>query len=158
MFNILGPYKYVVDLLVVAALVGGALFAVHTYNGYQQQIGYDRRDVEQVKVDKAKAETQRLRELALQKERDDAERKGEEQAARSAVERDAAIATNRVLNGTIKALNTRVATAPIEAVRKYAATCGAVLSACTAEYQAVGADAQGHADDSLKLQNAWPTK
>lgn len=158
MLNLLGPYKYVVYLLVAAAMVGGALFAVHAYNSHQQQIGYDRRSAEQDKLDKQHADVQRLRELALQKERDDAERKGEEQAARSAKERDAAAATNRVLNATIKSLTTRVATAPIEAVRKYATTCGAVLSACAAEYQAVGADAQGHADDSLKLQNAWPTK
>lgn len=145
-------------LLIYATLVAAAMFAVQTYNSHQQQIGYDRRDTEQVKLDKAKAETQRLRELALQKDKDDAEQKSQEQNARSIAERDAAVATNRVLNNTIKSLNARVATAPIEAVRKYATTCGAVLSACTAEYQAVGADAQGHANDSLKLQNSWPTK
>jgi len=145
-------------ILMWAALVAAAMFAVHAYNDHQQQIGYDRHVNEQMKLDKAKAETQRLREIALQKDKDDAEQKFQEQTARANSERDAAIAANRVLNGTIKSLNARVATAPIEAVRKYATTCGAVLSACTAEYQAVGADAQGHANDSLKLQNSWPTK
>lgn len=158
MLSLLGPYKYVVYLLVAAAMVGGALFAVHTYNSHQQQIGYDRHSAEQDKLDKQHADVQRLRELALQKERDDAERKGEEQAAKSAKERDAAIAAKRMSDRTIAELNAKLSTAPLEAIRKYATTCNTIFSACTAEYQAVGADAQGHADDSLKLQNAWPTK
>lgn len=158
MFNFLSPYKYVVGILAVAVLVGGVVYGVHTYNAHQQQIGYDRRDAEQIKLDKAHAETQRLRELALQKEKDDAELQAQAQLLKSAAERDAALAAKRMSDRTIADLNARLATAPLEAVRKYAATCNAVFSACTAEYQAVGAEAQGHADDSLKLQRAWPTK
>jgi hypothetical protein len=37
--NFLGPYKYVVDFLVIAVLVGAAALGVHKYNTYQQDIG-----------------------------------------------------------------------------------------------------------------------
>ena len=37
--NFLGSYKYVVDFLVIAALVGLAAVGIHKYNAYQQDIG-----------------------------------------------------------------------------------------------------------------------
>lgn len=37
--NFLGPYKYVVDTIILVSLVGAILFGVHKYNTFEQGIG-----------------------------------------------------------------------------------------------------------------------
>lgn len=42
MLNFLSPYKYVIDAIVIAALVAGIAFGIHKYNANQQEIGASR--------------------------------------------------------------------------------------------------------------------
>ena len=60
------------------------------------------------------------------------------------------------LRDDIADLQRRLPSATLDACRRDGAALGAVLSACRAEYEALGRDAQGHADDTLTLQQAWP--
>ena len=53
--------------------------------------------------------------------------------------------------------NVRIATASRAAVDEYAATAGELLNSCTAEYRAVAAAADGHANDARLISEAWPT-
>lgn len=53
-------------------------------------------------------------------------------------------------------LQRRLPGASLDACRRDAAALGAVFAACTAELGALARDAQGHADDTLTLQQAWP--
>lgn len=62
------------------------------------------------------------------------------------------------LRDDISDIQRRLPGATLDACRRDAAALGTVLSACRAEYEALGRDAQGHADDTLTLQQAWPTK
>ena len=52
MLSLLGPYKYVLDFLVVAALVAAAAVGLHAYNAHQQGLGEAR---VQAQWDKQKA-------------------------------------------------------------------------------------------------------
>lgn len=52
--------------------------------------------------------------------------------------------------------NTRLANAPVDAVRRYAIAADAVLNECQREYQDMASKADGHVGDVLKLQQAWP--
>lgn len=53
-------------------------------------------------------------------------------------------------------LQRRLPSATPDACRRDAAALATVFGACTAELEALGRDAQGHADDTLTLQQAWP--
>ena len=60
------------------------------------------------------------------------------------------------LRDDIADLQRRLPGSTLDACRRDAAALGAVFNACRAEYEALGRDAQGHADDTLTLQQAWP--
>lgn len=52
--------------------------------------------------------------------------------------------------------NRRIADAPVEAVREYATTIGAVHSECEAELAETARAADGHASDVQLLLESWP--
>lgn len=60
------------------------------------------------------------------------------------------------LRDDVADLQRRLPGVTLDACRRDATALGAVFSACTAELEALGRDAQGHADDTLTLQQAWP--
>ena len=60
------------------------------------------------------------------------------------------------LRDDVADLQRRLPSASLDACRRDATALGAVFAACTAEYGALARDAQGHADDTLTLQQAWP--
>jgi len=73
MFTLLKPYKYVVDAVVLAALVAGLAFGVHKYNEHQQEIGEARvqaqwdKEKKQIEVDSQKLkDANATKEKALQ--------------------------------------------------------------------------------------------
>jgi len=60
------------------------------------------------------------------------------------------------LRDDIADIQRRLPSASLDACRQHAAALGAVLDSCRAEYEAMGRDAQGHANDTLTLEQAWP--
>ena len=81
------------------------------------------------------------------------------QAKRTQAAQVAAAAANDAsgrLRDDIADLQRRLPSATLDACRRDAAALGAVFNACRAEYEALGRDAQGHADDTMTLQQAWP--
>lgn len=82
------------------------------------------------------------------------EAKDRERALRAAAA--AALAESERLSGELEATRTALATAPVEAVRLYAATATAVLNECQRAYLGMAQEADGHASDSLMYQQAWP--
>jgi hypothetical protein len=104
-------------------------------------------------VEKAHAET-----IRLQTAKDDAERlaaKRQSDLARAAaavrVERDG-------LRDELAAARVQLPDASCTSVRQYAATLSAVFGECSAEIEGLAGPAGGHASDSLKLQEGWPTQ
>jgi len=77
------------------------------------------------------------------------------------VAREAAAAANDAagrLRDDIADIQRRLPSASLDACRQHAAALGAVLNSCRAEYEALGRDAQGHADDTRTLEDAWPKR
>ena len=60
------------------------------------------------------------------------------------------------LRDDVADLQRRLPSASLDACRRDATALGAVFNACTAEYGALARDAQGHADDTRTLMDAWP--
>ena len=156
MINLLGPYKYVLDAIIIGALIAGAVWLRHWDTTTQQKIGSDRVQQAWDKSDKDKAEAQRARELLLQKDKDDALALAAKDTENANAAAAASAAAKRVSDSTVAKLLASSTTASVETNRKYTSALASVFSECTAKYQQLGKDAQGHANDSLMFDRAWP--
>ena len=100
----------------------------------------------------AKRETERLQEKANAAER-------KHQSRIIDLSRD--IARNRsIADGLRDELTTASAALPnatCDSVRQHAATLNSVFGECSAEVERLGAAASGHAIDSMKLLESWPS-
>ena len=65
-------------------------------------------------------------------------------------------ATVDSLRDTIRATTASLPSRSAAATSQYAATSSQLFLECSAAYSAVAATAQGHANDSLMLEQAWP--
>jgi chromosome segregation ATPase len=94
--------------------------------------------------------------LSLQKAKDDAEKKAN---ARIASANRAISAANFELDGLRNELaitSSSLSTASCDSVRDYTATLNTVFGECTSKLGGLAKEADGHAIDSLKLQESWP--
>lgn len=141
-----------IQIVVAIALVAGGAAAGIKWHAGQDAIAENQR-LEQVRIqaaahraDERRQSTQVIGALNAQTKRTQAA-----QAAAAA----AGDAAGR-LRDDIADLQRRLPSATLDACRRDATALGTVLSACRAEYEAMGRHAQGHADDTLTLQEAWP--
>jgi hypothetical protein len=134
--------------LALGIAAGGWLAYDHVYTR-GDHAGYTRAQGE------AAAATLKL-ERTWQKEKDDAVAEAEKRATASAASAATARALTERMLGVISDANRRIATAPQEAVRQYAATVNEVFGQCVQEYRGLAAKADGHADDIKTLMDAWP--
>jgi len=154
--NLLGPYKYVLDALVVAALIAGAAWLRHWDTTMQQAIGADRVQAQWTEQKLTDERAAAALKAQYQKEKDDAELQAAKSIQAANVAAAAAANSSRVLDGTLKAVLTASANGNVDANRRYTATLAEVFGDCKDQYRALGRAAQGHADDAQTLMNAWP--
>ena len=104
-------------------------------------------------VEQAHAETIRLQSIKDNAEKLAAKRLTDMARAAAAVrvERDG-------LRDELAASRVQLPDASCEAVRGYAAAVSSVFGSCADRLESMAREAQGHASDSLKLQQSWPTK
>ena len=93
----------------------------------------------------------------MEKTKDDAIKSAQARAATLQADAGRATAAADGLRKQLATANLRIATATRTAVDEYAATAGELLNSCTAEYRAVAAAADGHANDARLISEAWPT-
>lgn|ERR1035437_3124054 len=149
-------YKLALYALLVIGLLGGAWYALSVHDKAQQAIGANSVQVKwdaQVIVDR-KAVADRT--AVLQKEKDDAEIKAQVRIDAANRVAATAVASSKLLDGTLRTVIARSATDSVDANRKYTATLGTILGECENRYRAMGEAAQRHANDALKYQEAWP--
>jgi len=151
-----------IPLPLISALIAGAISGAisgagvwaYQANKYDAQISTIRRDqaiaaLNQLEI--AHAET-----IALQTKADTAARK---HAARSAKMADAvrlASIERDKLRDDLAASALRLPDASCGSARNYATTLNELFRQCTDQLRAVAGQADGHAADSLMLQEAWP--
>lgn len=96
--------------------------------------------------------------LRMEKTKDEAIKSAQERAERLQADAGAAAAAADGLRKQLAGVPTRIAAASRAAVNEYAATAGELLSACTAEYQWMARQADGHANDARLMPEAWPVQ
>lgn len=152
----LDPRQWLLVLLLVAAGIGGFHFLEARLIATGHDQGYAKAKAEYSAAalkaqEKARADTARM-----QKEKDDAEQRWAARLSGQKRDADRLAAERDGLRNDLGATRAKLSTAPVEAVRLYAATATDVFEQCTARYSAVAQAADGHASDALKLLEAWP--
>lgn len=144
-------------LLSYAALGAACAWGAYSFQGnrYERQLSELRTEyaAAQVRaVEKAHAET-----IRLQKRKNKAERLAEVRLAAVSRSADAARNERDGLRDELAASRVQLPDASCTSVREYTATLSAVFGECATEIEGLAVPAQGHAIDSLKLQDSWPT-
>ncbi len=154
----LKPYAWLIDLLLIGALIGAGWIVIERHNAGQQRIGYDRAVGEYRVKQLAAEQTARQREQALthqlEEARNEATRRDQQNRAAAA----AAAAAHDSLRHTNANLRQRIAGAPAEACRLTADAALAVFDQCATEYRTLAEIADRHANDAQLLSDAWPTE
>lgn len=92
----------------------------------------------------------------MEKTKDDAIKSSQARAEHLQADAGRSAAAADGLRKQLAGVPDRIAAASRAAVDEYAATAGELLSACTAEYQWMATQADGHANDARMIQEAWP--
>lgn len=148
----LDPRQWLLAAVFIAAAILGIKFWEHRLVTQ----GYDKAVAEYAAASAKATEKARLATARMQKEKDDAESKAAERlvlqaraAAQLRAERDG-------LRNDLATTRVRLRDAPVAAVRQYAAAAADIFEQCAGRYSDLASEADGHASDSLKLQQAWP--
>lgn len=154
--NFLGPYKYVLDAIIIAALLAGAFYLRHLDTTYQQSIGAARVQAQWDAQRLADATAQRATEIRQQKEKDDAEKQADKQRQVLAAAATAAAQSGRLLDTTLQTIRTGASTATRDAIAASLTACTTVLGTMAQTGGRISAEADAHAADSMMYQQAWP--
>ena len=92
----------------------------------------------------------------MEKTKDEAIKSAQARAERLQADAGAAAVAADGLRKQLAGVPARIAAASRAAVDEYAATAGELLSACTAEYQWMARQADGHANDERMITESWP--
>ena len=92
----------------------------------------------------------------MEKTKDEAIQQAQARAVTLQADAGRATAAADGLRKQLATANLRIATASRAAVDEYATTAGELLNSCTAEYRAVAAAADGHANAQRLMLEAWP--
>jgi len=152
MMDLLSPYKWLLWLGLIAALVAG-------YYTWADHIG----DIREIQVRKEysdaamiKAEENRKIAAAWQKQKDEALNEANERAIKAKADADRLRATNNGLRDELAASRGKLSSASCDSVRNYAATLSDVFEQCTSRYSDMAGKADSHSIDSLTLEKSWP--
>jgi hypothetical protein len=142
--------------MIVLALLAAVMFAVHRLDLSRQEIGYQKAVAEyNVKLIEAQtAATAKTKELTdkLETAQNEATKRQNADAARIAT----LTATAGGLRNTVATLRNSLSTASLDACRTTASALAVVFGECQSEVERLGQAAQGHFNDSLMYQEAWP--
>jgi N-methylhydantoinase A/oxoprolinase/acetone carboxylase beta subunit len=156
MFAFLSPYKLLIEVIAIGAIILGIAFGIHKFLSYEQQIGYDKAVAEYTAKENEALKAAAEKTAALQKQLDEANQHAQarEQTIKSLAA--AAVTASGGLHDTINAISRSVPSASIDALRIAVSTFGTVLNDCQNTYRAMAEIADRHASDARTLTEAWP--
>lgn len=139
-----------------AALAVILLIAFNVWESKIERRGYDRAQSEYTKTALLASEAARKREQDLQHNLEVAQNEARTREIALNAAADGARVERDGLRDELASLSDRLSRASVDSLRKYAATASRILAECTNQLTEMARAADGHASDSLMLQQAWP--
>lgn len=156
MFSFLSPYKLLIQIGLVVALVFGAIYAYNAFVDKHQDIGYQRAVSEyQKKLIEANARADKI-ESVWKSKSEEAQHAFAQRETRLQNSVTAAAVANDGLHNTIGDLRKRLSTNTSEANRATADALAVVFGECAERYPAVAEAADGRTIEALRLSESWP--
>lgn len=147
--------RIIIASLLSAALAAGGAWKYQA-NHYEKVIGdinlnYSRRDFRL--LENAYADF-----IQYQKKAATAQSRAETQLANANSRYRDLVAVNNGMRDDIERNSAALSRSTTDSINQYATTLGIIYSDCRAALSQMGFNAQGHAIDTQKLINTWPTK
>lgn len=149
-----------VSRLVATLLVGISLGGAATWRVQEWRWDANTLKAENTRLQIAKDAEHENRNIEAARQRNviDAQNAAAVRRSRDLADRDSARAVADGLRGDIDAITRGLPSLTDRAVREYAAAANAVLGDCSRAVEDMAGKAQGHAGDTLTLQQSWPKR
>jgi Flp pilus assembly protein TadB len=149
-------YIYIVEFIAAALIVAAIAWWWHSHNEAQQKIGYDKAVTEYIEKDNEKLKTALTMTAHYKQLFDEAQNREQTRSKTNLAAANAAASASVGLQHALENIRSGVPSATVDALRQTTATLTAVLSDCQAKYRDMGQIADGHANDTQTLVDAWP--
>lgn len=146
----------IIRLVLIVAFLGGAVYGIHKYNTYQQDIGYQRAVSEYKEKENEAIVNARKTEGDLRKQLADALASAGRRNARVDTAVASAQSANDGLRDTLQHLRDSVPSATAASLANSVVTLAAVFGDCSAKYQRMAEVGDRHASDAQTLRDGWP--
>lgn len=146
-----------VQLIVAVAIAATSFGAAWTYQGGRYEAKLAERETDHAVALAGATRDALAKTIALQEKANAAERKHQDRLADLRRDLARTRSTADGLRNDLSAARSALSTASCDSVRQHATTLNSVFGECTVEVERLAGQAQGHAVDTLKLLDAWPT-
>ncbi len=156
MLAFFSPYKLLIEVIAIGALIISIGAGVHKFLSYEQDIGYQKAVAEYATKENAalKAAQEKTALLATQLAEANSHAQEREQTIKALSA--AAGAASGSLRDAVNTISRGVSTASIDALRQSTTALGALFNDCQGRYRGVAESADRHASDVKTLTDAWP--
>jgi biopolymer transport protein ExbB/TolQ len=144
--------------LVAAAILSFVLFFVYRAGKAAVRTEWDAEKIAQLERNRESERENRNIESARSRNVADAQAKALQRVAAAKDDALAARSTADGLRDDLAAAQRDLSRSSIASCRQHASTLNTVFAECTRSVEGLAGAAQGHASDSLMLQDAWPKK
>ena len=156
MIEVLMRQRWLLGLLALLCSAALGAITLQRHNARQQDLGAQRERMLWQESALRAEQSAYLREMSWKTEVHDAQTQAHQHREVALAAQRAAADTGRLFSASLVQERERAAASAPNASREYAATVTALLDQCQAAHRELAAAADGHATDSLMLQQAWP--
>ena len=156
MFSFLTSYKMYIEIVVVLSIIAIISYGAHKILEHERKLGYDTAVAEYTKKELISIQAARDKESELNHRLQEANNVATLREQKIAVLSDKLSDTSRGLLNTINTLRNKLSQSSVAASRQQADTALALLGECQRDYSEMAENADRHASDVTRLEEAWP--
>jgi hypothetical protein len=156
MLNFLSPYKLLIEVVLIGALILGIGIGIHLFLQHEQDIGYQKAVAEYTTKELNAQIAARAKEAFYQEQLQEANQHAQNREELIKTLSDANTIVANSLRDTLANIRNGVSTASIDALRQSTTTLTTILADCQGKYSAMAETADRHANDAKTLMEAWP--
>lgn len=149
-------YIYIAEFIAAALIVAAIAWWWHSHNEAQQKIGYDKAVAEYLEKDNEKLKAALEMTAHYKQLFDEAQNREQTRSKTNLAAANAAASASVGLQHALESIRSGVPSATTDALRQTTAALTTVLSDCQTKYRDMGQIADGHANDTQTLVDAWP--
>jgi hypothetical protein len=154
--NFFSPYKLLIEVILIGALIAGLVYGAHLFLQHEQQIGYDKRVAEDTARDNLALKAAAEKTALLTKQLKDAQDAAQTRETTIKAVAAAATASSNSLRDALDNIKRNVPSATLDALRQSTLTLGAVFGECQDRRRELAETTERINSEKRTLIEAWP--